>query len=70
MGHGTDCKCEKLENRVGGSRMDSTKLGIFAFRGEWLRFGGGLVEQRAQKMKTRLASDHIEAFTVAAGTMP
>lgn len=50
--------------------MDLTKLGISALRGEWLRFGGGLFEQRAQKMKTRLASEHIEAFTVAAGTVP
>jgi len=55
---------------VGGRRTDLNKQGMCAFRGGWLRFCGGLFEQRTQKMKMRLSSDHMELFTVASGTVP
>lgn len=58
---------------VAGRRTDLNKQGICAFRGGWLRFCGGLFEQKTikkKKMKMRLSSDHIELLTVAAGTVP
>lgn len=53
MGHGIGCKCEKLENRGGGSRMDLTKLGVSAFR-------GGMVGVRCRAIRTESTKDENE----------
>lgn len=48
MWHGTGFKCEKLETRVGGSKMGLTELGTPAYL--W-GMDGGLFVKRTQKTK-------------------